>query len=343
MEKKVFNEEIEDVKNPTKILSYIYPLSVAFCAHTAQGDLMLYYDMRDGDYFMQKWFIAVLKQAQIVEKDNRYVDVGDDCNLPNDVMFRYNSSNFDIICFLPILQNLPDWFIVSIIGKLSYFKMIKVKSIDGIILKFLDAMNFTIHQPLKDFVKSFGSKGCDLKGMFAYEAINADNYAFVLAEKRPFAKDDFKSYLKNSVLSDKEYKEYIEEWNRIGFQDRWESLRYYNMNDVKIIISPIDNLITMLFYGNPNVHIDMLSYITLANVAQMFKWSYCFINFVPHNFLNYSDDVIPPNPQKDGEFETADMEDSIDDLNYFHFKKPKINLPTFDKKFTSTNDDNEED
>jgi hypothetical protein len=307
MEKKIYNEDIEDAKNPTKILSYIYPLSVASCARTAQDDLVLYYDMRDGDDFMEKWFKAVLKQAKIVENDNKYVDVGDS-NLPNDVvMFGYNSSNFDFNCFLPILQNPPDWFIVSIIGKLTHFKMIKVKNIDGITLKFLDALNFTVHQPLKDFVKSFGSKGCDLKGMFAY-AINADNYAFVLAERKPFAKDDFKSYLKNSVLGDKKYKEYIEEWNHIGFQDRWESLRYYNMNDVKIMISPIDNLINMMFYGDSNVHIDMLSCITLASVAQMFKWSYCFINFVPKNFLNYSDNVIPPNPQQDGEYETADME-----------------------------------
>jgi hypothetical protein len=51
--------------------------------------------------------------------------------------------------------------------------------------------------------------------MFAYEAINADNYAFVLAEKSSFAKNDFRSYLKNSVLSDKEYQKYIEEWNSI--------------------------------------------------------------------------------------------------------------------------------
>jgi hypothetical protein len=56
--------------------------------------------------------------------------------------------------------------------------------------------------------------------MFTYEAINTDNYALVLAEKRLFAKDDFKSYLKNSALSDKEYKKYLEEWNKIGFQDR---------------------------------------------------------------------------------------------------------------------------
>jgi hypothetical protein len=111
--------------------------------------------------------------------------------------------------------------------------------------------------------------------MFAYEGINADNYSFELADKISFVKDDFKSHLKNSVLRDKEYKEYIEEWNRIGFQDRWESLRYYNMNNLKIIISPINDLINMMFYGNPNVHIDMLSYITLASVGQIFKWSYC--------------------------------------------------------------------
>jgi hypothetical protein len=165
--KKIFNEDIEDSKNPTKILSYIYPLSVTSSAHTAQGDLMLYYDIHDGGYFMEKWFIAVLKQAQIVEKDNRYFDVGDDSNLPNDVvMFGYNSSNFDLNCFLPILQNSPDLFIVSIIGKLTYFKMIKAKSVDCITLKFLDDMNFTVHQLLKDFVKSFGSTGCDLKCVY---------------------------------------------------------------------------------------------------------------------------------------------------------------------------------
>jgi hypothetical protein len=86
----------------------------------------------------------------------------------------------------------------------------------------------------------------------------------------------------------------------------------------------------------------MLCCITLASVAQMFKWSYCFINFVPTNFLNYSNIVIPPNSQQDGEYETADMENCIDDLNDFHFKKPKVNLPTFDKSFTSKVDDNEE-
>jgi hypothetical protein len=45
-------------------------------------------------------------------------------------------------------------------------------------------------------------------------------------EKRHFTKDGFKLYLKNRELSDKEYKEYIEEWNRIEFKDRFELVRY---------------------------------------------------------------------------------------------------------------------
>jgi hypothetical protein len=79
----------------------------------------------------------------------------------------------------------------------------------------LTVLLLSFYKPLKDFVKSLGSKLCDLKGMFAYETIDTNNYSFVLVEKRTFVKYDFKSYLKNGELSDKEYKEYIEEWNRI--------------------------------------------------------------------------------------------------------------------------------
>jgi hypothetical protein len=64
--------------------------------------------------------------VKIVEKYNRYTNVGDDSNLPNNVvMFVYNNTNLDLNCFLPILQNPSDLFIVSIIGKLTHFKMIK--------------------------------------------------------------------------------------------------------------------------------------------------------------------------------------------------------------------------
>jgi hypothetical protein len=36
------------------------------------------------------------------------------------------------------------------------------------------------------------------------------------------------------------------------------------------------------------------------------------------------------------------MEDCIDDLNDFHFKKSKVNLPSFDNNFKTQDNDNEE-
>jgi hypothetical protein len=59
--------------------------------------------------------------------------------------------------------------------------------------------------------------------------------------------------------------------------------------------------------------------------------------------LNYNDTIIPPNPQQDSEIKTADVENCIDDLNYFHFKKLKSNIPTFEKKHTPYDDYNEDD
>jgi hypothetical protein len=42
-----------------------------------------------------------------------------------------------------------------------------------------------------------------MKGLFAYEAINTDNYDEVLSESAPFRIEDFKSYLKNTIFSEK--------------------------------------------------------------------------------------------------------------------------------------------
>jgi hypothetical protein len=55
--------------------------------------------------------------------------------------------------------------------------------------------------------------------------------------------------------------------------------------------------------------------------------------------LNCSDNAISPNPQQDGEVETADMEDCIDELNDFHFKKSKFSLHAFEKNYTLHDDD----
>jgi hypothetical protein len=52
------------------------------------------------------------------------------------------------------------------------------------------------------------------------------------------------------------------------FTNRWEYLKFYNINDVKIMISPIDNLMKMFFQWK----VDMLANITLASIAQCMKF-----------------------------------------------------------------------
>jgi hypothetical protein len=50
------------------------------------------------------------------------------------------------------------------------------------------------------------------------------------------------------------------------FPNRWEYLKFYNINDVKIMISPIDNLMKMFFKWK----VDILANITLASIVQLF-------------------------------------------------------------------------
>jgi hypothetical protein len=59
-------------------------------------------------------------------------------------------------------------------------------------------MNYTIPQSLKNFVKSFGIAKDVMKGLFAYEATNTENYD---GESALFRIEDFKSYLKNTECS----------------------------------------------------------------------------------------------------------------------------------------------
>jgi hypothetical protein len=64
------------------------------------------------------------------------------------------------------------------------------------------------------------------------------------------------------------------------FTNRWEYLKFYNINDVEIMISPIDNLIKMFFQWKE----DMLVNITLTSIAQCMKWlEYILLTELPTN------------------------------------------------------------
>jgi hypothetical protein len=90
----------------------------------------------------------------------------------------------------------------------------------------------------------------------------------VLNKSEPFAQVEFHSTLRDSDISGKDYEVYLVDLKTKGFQNRWEYLKFYNINDVKIMISPIYNLINMLFQWK----VDMLTNITLASIAQCMKF-----------------------------------------------------------------------
>jgi hypothetical protein len=145
----------------------------------------------------------------------------------------------------------------------------------GTFLKFLDVMNYALSQTLESFVKTFGDNKNLQKGVFAYDGFNSTNYMSILNQTVPFEQQDFHSNLKNSDISEEEYKAYLVDWKEKEFQTRWNYLKYYNINDVMIMISPIDNLIGMFFKWG----MDMLSNIMLASKVQCMKYKMLYDNY----------------------------------------------------------------
>jgi hypothetical protein len=192
-------------KGTTKI-SNIILLSAAWAAKTKSGVKTGYFDRRDGEDFIIKWLQSLIEVAGEVSKDNMY-----DCidytteNIPNFVpVLGFNSARFDMNFIIDILHNPPHWNIEFIIGNLNYFKMVTVRTFDGLCLKFLDTMNYAPPQTLDSFVKTFGNIKDLQKGVFAYDGFNSANFMEVLNKSEPFAQVDFHSTLRDSDISDKD-------------------------------------------------------------------------------------------------------------------------------------------
>jgi hypothetical protein len=225
-----------------------------------------------------------------VTKDNMY-----DCinytieNIPNFVpVLSFNSARFDMNLIIHILHNPPHWYIEFIIGNLNYFKMVIVRRFDGLCLKFFDAMNYTPPQTLDSFVKTFGNNKDLQKGVFAYDGFNSTNSMETLNNTEPFTQVDFHSTLRDSYISDKDYETYLQDWKTKIFANRWEYLKFYNINYVKIMISPIDNLINMFFKWK----VDMLANITLASIAQCMKFKLFYDDLVRTHPLKHSNQPV---------------------------------------------------
>jgi hypothetical protein len=90
----------------------------------------------------------------------------------------------------------------------------------------------------------------------------------ILNKTVPFEYKQFYSNLKNSIITPEQYQEYLKDLEEKEFKIRWDYLKYYNINNVKIMNSPINNLIKMFFqYG-----VNMLANLSLASLAQCIKY-----------------------------------------------------------------------
>jgi hypothetical protein len=142
---------------------------------------------------------------------------------------------------------------------------------DFITLRFIDALNFTSPMSLEKFVESYkhpNETTSNHKGVFPYESFNESNMFEVLDKDIPFEKTDFKNHLKNTKeASEEEYVEHLNAWEYMrknGGRTRWDYLKCYNIQDVFIMINPINFLIE----DNFKEKVDMLHYVSAASCAQ---------------------------------------------------------------------------
>jgi hypothetical protein len=246
-------------------------------SHTKGTYNPIYNDARSGQDFIHNVIAQMFERGKLIAEDNAYpenlaaeylrkqADVEKDSDKKKallegaekiDIPYNwkevpvlgFNSSKFDLNLILKFLD-CKNWHVCDeglMIGGVSAFKKIRVKHVkSGIILVFLDAKNFVAGGSLADFVKNFGD-GKESKSMMAYEAFDITNYEKILNSTEPFTKEQFKSVLRKSPITEKKYQQYLIDWESLkkahkGEKEftRWDYLKYYNINDVEIMKTPM--------------------------------------------------------------------------------------------------------
>ncbi|KAA6363177.1 MAG: hypothetical protein EZS28_041296 [Streblomastix strix] len=276
-------ETVEKIVNKqfgksSKQISELVPLSVASTIKNKQGIHTIYSDLRNGDDFITQWLKQVFNEAVIIQQDNQYFTPAGtiDKNMQYNVevpVIGFNSSKFD---FSLIFRNLQcaDWEIKSYIGSSGVAKQIVVqhKHMD-VKLKFIDVLTYYVPITLQEFAQTFNQEINGQKGVFPYEFINTDNYKEILNQSEPFPIEAFKSTLKNTSMKQEEYDQYVQEAKL--FKNRWDYLQYYNEQDTKIMIEPIDALIQMYM----KFDIDMFSFMSMAACANATKYALAYKEF----------------------------------------------------------------
>jgi len=146
-------------------------------------------------------------------------------------VFGYNSGKFDDNLIFDDLNKVGK--IKKIIGGSTKYKAVNVIVSENLYIQFCDTMHYTAGGSLENFAKNFGG-ATNLKGTFPYEAVRFDNYNEVLSGSEPLPKETFFSTIKNSGISDEEYKDYVNNLKQMN--SHWDNLKKYNEQDTQIMI-----------------------------------------------------------------------------------------------------------
>ncbi|KAA6361490.1 MAG: hypothetical protein EZS28_042983, partial [Streblomastix strix] len=138
----------------------------------------------------------------------------------------------------------------SYLGSTTQQKQVTIRHADyPFELVFKDVLTFIPPTTLDNFVHKYGNGTKLTKGKFPHGSFNTSNVNQFLSSTEP----------------DKEYQEYVDDFVSLDtngsskFEDRWSYLKYYNIRDVECI--------------------DMLSQISLSQIANSIKYNYAWEDF----------------------------------------------------------------
>ncbi|KAA6397570.1 MAG: hypothetical protein EZS28_006900 [Streblomastix strix] len=265
--------EEQDQEND-QIYAQLKPLSIVIGTQINNKIQSKYIDIRTQDFMNkfieQMWELANgvneanLACEPIVKFDNENEQQKHQQKIHQVAIFGFNSKNN------------------AYLGSTTQQKQVTIRHTDyPFELVFKDVLTFIPPTTLDNFVHKYRNGTKLTKGKFPHGSFNTNNVNQFLSSTEPFEHKDFYNQINRKNISDKEYQEYVVDFTSSqpngsnNFKDRWSYLQYYNIRDVECMFAPINNLIDICWEQG----IDMLSQISLSQIANSIKYNYAWEDF----------------------------------------------------------------
>ncbi|KAA6378792.1 MAG: hypothetical protein EZS28_025681, partial [Streblomastix strix] len=288
-------ETVEDqAQDDESIYAQLLPLSIVIGTQINNKIQSKYIDNRSQDFMNQfieqMWELANevneanLACEPVVKFDNENEQQKHQQKIHQVAIFGFNSKKFDFNILFPYLVQYPKIIFKSnaYLGSTTQQKQVTIRHTDyPFELVFKDVLTFIPPTTLDNFVHKYGNGTKLTEGKFPHGSFNTNNVDQFLSSSEPFKHEDFYNQISRKNISDKEYQEYVEDFISLDangnskFEDRWSYLEFYNIRDVECMFAPINNLIDLCWQQG----IDMLSQISLSQIANSIKYNYAWEDF----------------------------------------------------------------